>query len=152
MSESRNSSESRSTTSYVSKPTESRTSGESRYETRNERTNKYNNLEDIDSLIEKLEREMPNIKSTNPRINKVLDERHEKIEELKRLRNRIEREREEEKLIRKLEESNNELDNIINDVKKLIKEPTKEKEDYEETIRFVRDSDGESHFSAESRW
>lgn len=150
MSESRNSSESRSTTSYVSKPTESRTSGESRYETRNERTNKYNNLEDIDSLIEKLEREMPNIKSTNPRINKVLDERREKIEELKRLRNRIEKEREEEKLIRKLEESNNELDNIIYDVKKLIKEPTKE--DYEEPIRYVRDSDGESHFSAESRW
>ena len=109
-------------------------------------------MEDIDSLIEKLEREMPNIKSNNPRINKVLDERKDKIEELKRLRNTIKKANEEEKLIKELEESNNELDDVINNVKKLIKEPIKENDNYEEPIRYVRDSEGESHFSSESRW
>ena len=110
MSESRNNSESRGsryTSSYVSRPSESRDTGESRcsyssnnfssesrndsesrYESRGQVNNtRYNNLDDIDSLIEKLEREMPTITSNNPRINQALEQRRQKIEELKRLTN-----------------------------------------------------------------
>ena len=88
MSESRNNSESRGsryTPSYVSRPSESRDTGESRcsyssnnfssesrndsesrYDSRGQVNNsRYNNLDDIDSLIEKLEREMHTITS-NP--------------------------------------------------------------------------------------
>ena len=64
---------------------ESRNDSESRYETRGQVNNtRYNNLDDIDSLIEKLEREMPTIQSNNPRINQALEQRRQKIEELKK--------------------------------------------------------------------
>ena len=98
MSESRNNSESRGsryTPSYVSRSSESRDTGESRcnyssnnfssesrndsesrYDSRGQVNNtRYNNLDDIDSLIEKLEREMPTIQSNNPRINQALEQR-----------------------------------------------------------------------------
>ena len=61
---------------------------------------RYNNLDDIDSLIEKLEREMPTITSNNPRINQALEQRRQKIEELK------------EKST-ELEKTNNELENYF---------------------------------------
>ena len=118
MSESRNNSESRGsryTSTYVSRSSESRDTGESRYsistnnfssESRNNsesrcdsrgqvNNTRYNNLDDIDSLIEKLEREMPTITSNNPRINQALEQRRQKIEELKRLRDEARRESEE---------------------------------------------------------
>lgn len=121
MSESRNNSESRGsryTSTYVSRASESRNNSESRCDSRGQVNNtRYNNLDDIDSLIEKLEREMPTITSNNPRINQALEQRRQKIEELKRLRDEARRESEEEKQLRMLEQSNDELDDIIGSVK-----------------------------------
>ena len=131
MSESRNNSESRGsryTSTYVSRASESRNNSESRCDSRGQVNNtRYNNLDDIDSLIEKLEREMPTITSNNPRINQALEQRRQKIEELKRLRDEARRESEEEKQLRMLEQSNDELDDIIGSVKKLVRKPSKPK-------------------------
>ena len=172
MSESRNNSESRGsryTSTYVSRSSESRDTGESRYsistnnfssESRNNsesrcdsrgqvNNTRYNNLDDIDSLIEKLEREMPTITSNNPRINQALEQRRQKIEELKRLRDEARRESEEEKQLRMLEQSNDELDDIIGSVKKLVRTPSKPKNN---STYYSYDYSSESHDSGESRW
>ena len=175
MSESRNNSESRGsryTSTYVSRSSESRDTGESRYsistnnfssESRNNsesrcdsrgqvNNTRYNNLDDIDSLIEKLEREMPTITSNNPRINQALEQRRQKIEELKRLRDEARRESEEEKQLRMLEQSNDELDDIIGSVKKLVRKPSKPKNNSTYSSYFSYDYSSESHDSGESRW
>jgi len=175
MSESRNNSESRGsryTPSYVSRPSESRDTGESRcsyssnnfssesrndsesrYDSRGQVNNtRYNNLDDIDSLIEKLEREMPNIQSNNPRINQALEQRRQKIEELKRLRDEARRESEEEKQLRMLEQSNDELDDVIGNLKKLVRKPTKPKNNSISASYSSYDYSSESHDSGESRW
>lgn len=111
-----------------------------------------NNLDDIDSLIEKLEREMPTITSNNPRINQALEQRRQKIEELKRLRDGARRESEEEKQLRMLEPSNDELDNVIGNVKKLVRKPSKPKKDSTRPSYSSYSSSSESHDSGESRW
>ncbi len=111
-----------------------------------------NNLDDIDSLIEKLEREMPTITSNNPRINQALEQRRQKIEELKRLRDEARRESEEEKQLRMLEPSNDELDNVIGNVKKLVRKPSKPKKDSTRPSYSSYSSSSESHDSGESRW
>lgn len=175
MSESRNNSESRGsryTSTYVSRSSESRDTGESRYsistnnfssESRNNsesrcdsrgqvNNTRYNNLDDIDSLIEKLEREMPTITSNNPRINQALEQRRQKIEELKRLRDEARRESEEEKQLRMLEQSNDELDDIIGSAKKLVRKPSKPKNNSTYSSYFSYDYSSESHDSGESRW
>ena len=175
MSESRNNSESRGsryTSTYVSRSSESRDTGESRYsistnnfssESRNNsesrcdsrgqvNNTRYNNLDDIDSLIEKLEREMPTITSNNPRINQALEQRRQKIEELKRLRDEARRESEEEKQLRMLEQSNDELDDIIGSVKILVRKPSKPKNNSTYSSYFSYDYSSESHDSGESRW
>ena len=64
---------------------------------------------------------MPTIQSNNPRINQALEQRRQKIEKLKRLRDESRRESEEEKQLRMLEQSNDELDDIIGSVKKLVR-------------------------------
>ena len=175
MSESRNNSESRGsryTSTYVSRSCVSRDTGESRYsistnnfssESRNNsesrcdsrgqvNNTRYNNLDDIDSLIEKLEREMPTITSNNPRINQALEQRRQKIEELKRLRDEARRESEEEKQLRMLEQSNDELDDIIGSVKKLVRKPSKPKNNSTYSSYSSYDYSSESHDSGESRW
>ena len=169
MSESRNNSESRGcgyTPSYVSRPSESRDTGESRFgysnnnfsnEGRNDsrgqvNNTRYNNLDDIDSLIEKLEREMPTITSNNPRINQALEQRRKKIEELKRLRDEAKRELEEEKQLRMIEQSNDELDEVIDNVKQLVRKPTEPQNNSTHTSYFSWGYPSESHDSGESRW
>ena len=175
MSESRNNSESRGsryTSTYVSRSSESRDTGESRYsistnnfssESRNNsesrcdsrgqvNNTRYNNLDDIDSLIEKLEREMPTITSNNPRINQALEQRRQKIEELKRLRDEARRESEEEKQLRMLEQSNDELDVVIGNVKKLVRKPANPKKESTRSSYTSYSSSSESHDSGESRW
>ena len=119
MSESRNNSESRGY-GYVS--SESRNTGESKREVIKIR---YNNLDDIDSIIEKLEREMPASTSNNPRINEALDKRRQKIEELKKLAEEAKVKLEEEKQLKMLEQSNDELDCIIYNMKQMVKKPIK---------------------------
>ena len=156
MSESRNNSESRGsryTSTYVSRASESRNNSESRCDSRGQVNNtRYNNLDDIDSLIEKLEREMPTITSNNPRINQALEQRRQKIEELKRLRDEARRESEEEKQLRMLEQSNDELDVVIGNVKKLVRKPANPKKESTRSSYTSYSSSSESHDSGESRW
>ena len=170
MSESRNNNESRGsryTPSYVSRPSESRDTGESRcsyssnnfssesrndsesrYDSRGQiNNNRYNNLDDIDSIIEKLEREMPTSTSNNPRINEALEKRRQKIEELKKLAEEAKVKLEEEKQLKMLEQSNDELDCIIYNMKQMVKKPIKPNSSYS-SYNFS----SESHGSGESRW
>lgn len=153
MSESRNSSESRYISSYMSKPSESRNDGESRRNFREQINNsKYNNLEDIDSLIEKFESEMSNITSNNPKINQALSQRKQKIEELKKLRDEAKRRTEEEELLSMLERSNSELDDAISSVKKLVRKPAIPKKNSVGSSYTSYNSSSESRNSGESRW
>lgn len=153
MSESRNNSESRYTPSYMCKSSESRNDGESYRDFREQANNsRYNNLEDIDSLIEKLESEMPNITSNNPKINQALSQRKQKIEELKRLRDEAKRRTEEEDVLKMLERSNSELDDAISSVKKLVRKPAVPKKNYASSNYTSYNSSSESHNSGESRW
>ena len=172
MSESRNSSESRSygyTPSYNSYSSESRSSGESRSiypsyqrtnyssesrdcgESKSQRTStpikqesspKYNNLEDIDKLIEYLENSLPANNFGSQRFNQALDKRKRQIEELKKLSAEAKRQTEEERITRQLEEENEEIDSQIEDVKRLLLTPKKNK----------KNSQGSSSSSSESRW
>ena len=153
MSESRNNSESRYTPSYMSNSSESRNDGESHRDFREQSNNsRYNNLEDIDSLIEKLESEMLNIASNNPKINQALSQRKQKIGELKRLRDEAKRRTEEEEVLRMLERSNSELDDAISSVKKLVRKPAIPKKNYASSSYPSYNSSSESHNSGESRW
>lgn len=131
--------ESRYNPSYVSSPSESRDLKESRcgysinsFSSENKKENmdksdskgqanntRYNNLEDVDSLIEKLEGE-GTITSDNPIVNEALKQRIQKIEELKRLREAAKRAIEAEKQLKMLEKSNKELDAAISSVKNLV--------------------------------
>lgn len=159
MSESRNNSESRDTgESRCSYPNnnfsnESRNDSDSRCDSRGQaNSTRYNNLDDIDSLIERLEGEMPTITSNNSRINLALEQRRKKIEELKRLRDEVRRESEEEKQLRILEQSNAELDNVIGNVKKLVRKPSKLKKESTRSSYISYSNSSESHDSGESRW
>lgn len=79
--------------------------------------NKYNSLEDIDMLIERLESSMPS-NLTSDRANQVLAQRKQKIEELKKLVAAAREAEAEEQAIRQLEQDNAELDNAINSIGK----------------------------------
>ena len=102
---------------------------------------KYNNMIDIDTLIEKLESEIPLEKTNNLKINQALEERRKKIEQLKKIREDIKRNEEEERILSQTKKSNDELDEFINNVKKLIAKPT----------TSIKSSTSESR-SGESRW
>ena len=132
-------------------PSESR-NGESRFESPNNKKNitttieltnvgKYNNLVDIDTLIEELESELPLKPTNSTKINQALEQRKKKIEQLKQLRNEIKTKEEEEKIFSEIQKSNAELDDIINNVKKLINKPNKN----------IQTSTYESR-NGESRW
>lgn len=122
---------------------ESRNSGESRESLYNS-SNDYNNLEEIDGLIETLEASMPGEISKNPRINKIFSARKKKIEELKRLREQVERKIDEDREIRELESENREAQYAIDNIKRFLKRNTSS------TVR--NSSSGESRDSGESRW
>ena len=122
---------------------ESRNSGESRESLYNS-SNDYNNLEEIDGLIETLEASMQGEISKNPRINKIFSARKKKIEELKRLREQVERKIDEDKEIKELENENREAQYAIDNIKRFLKRNTNS------TVR--NSSSGESRNSGESRW
>lgn len=143
MSESRNSSESRDPRiwpySYTS--SESREYGESRTDySRYEDNRRFNNLEEIDELIKRLENENLALSTNNPKINQSLEKRRKKIEELKRLN-------EEAKQLKMIKEENDSLDDAIKGIKNLIRRPNKKNN---RVSSF--DYSGESHDSGESRW
>jgi len=138
MSESRNSnSESRRSVHIPRRSSsESRSSSdESRYaptvrETTSKNKPNYNNLDDIDSLIARLEREMPKEESISPKVNSAYDSRRKKIEELRSLQRQAREEQERQRQISKAEEvlpyiqeGNDELDDAIEQIRQLVKKP-----------------------------
>lgn len=89
---------------------------------------KYNDLDSIDELIERLEKEIPMNTSVSERVNSAYAARRRKIEELKKLQQQAREEQERQQQIAKAEEElssieqgNNELDAAIAKVKKMIK-------------------------------
>lgn len=80
----------------------------------------YNNLEDIDRLIEKLEREMPSNTSSNSKINKAIERRKEQINELKKISRAAKQQEEDERILRKLEKENDSIDEVIAGMKKWV--------------------------------
>lgn len=75
--------------------------------------NKYNSLDDIDKLIERMESSTQNVNVTSDRANQILTQRKQKIEQLKNLVAAARKAEEEERMIKQLEQENNELDNAI---------------------------------------
>ena len=142
-SESRDSSESRSFPTYTSSSSESRNSSESRESIYSSPNKQYNNLEDIDRLIESLESSLPKTDSNNPRVNKALETRRKQIEELKKLKEQSVRKMEEDKLIRQLESQNDMVQDAINGMKRFLKRRPTTK---------VNSDSSESRDSGESRW
>lgn len=82
---------------------------------------KYNDLENIDVLIEKLEANLPISTVDDERVKKALSRRAKQIEELKKIRDEARREVEVEAELAKIENDNNEIDDVINELKKLVK-------------------------------
>ena len=80
----------------------------------------YNNLEDIDKLIEKLERELPSSISSNSKVNKAIERRKEQINELKKISKIAKQQEEDEKILCKLERENDSIDEVIAGMKKLV--------------------------------
>lgn len=154
MSESRNSSGESRRSVYT--PRYSSNTSESRYvaPTRTTSTQKpsYNNLDDIDSLIARLESEMPKNTSVSSKVNSAYDSRRRKIEELRKLQQQAREEQERQRQISKAEEvlphiqeGNDELDAAIEQIKQMVKKPNPEPRGY------IYWDDGESH-DGESRW
>ena len=79
---------------------------------------KYNSLDDIDKLIEKLENSMNGTSVTSERANKVLAKRQQKIDELKKLVADARKAEEEERMVRRLEKENRQLDAAIDSLNK----------------------------------
>ena len=112
----------------------------------------YNNLDDIDTLIARLESEMPKNSSVSPKVNSAYESRRKKLEELRNLQKQAREEQERQRQIAKAEEvlphiqqGNDELDSAIEQIKQMVKKPTPE-------IRgYTYWDDGESH-NGESRW
>lgn len=76
---------------------------------------KYNSLDDIDKLIERLKTTVVSVNPEDENVNKMLLERKQKIEELSRL---VAEARKYEQEIERLKQENNELDILISELKK----------------------------------
>lgn len=81
----------------------------------------YNNLENIDTLIERLEANMPTSTIDDTRVKKALAKRAKQIEELKQIRDEARRQVEVEKELEKIEKGNEEIGDVINELKRLVK-------------------------------
>ena len=150
--------------SYRSQPSESRSyrsqPSESRCSTvggspsiNNSNQQQYNQLADIDRLIESLENGFTPKQNNSAKYNQALEKRQKKITQLKQLREEAIKQIEEENQIKQLEAENDKLDEAIADVKKLIKRrnPTPKKQ----SSGCYYYDDGESRSCGdgdESRW
>ena len=84
----------------------------------------YNSLTAIDELINQLETNLPKL-TTNPEVNKMLEERKEKIKKLKVLQQKAkEEEKQEREILEKLRQENDTIDAAIDSLKILIKKKT----------------------------
>ena len=81
---------------------------------------KYNNLDSIDELIEKLEKKNINVKYESEYTKEAINERNRKIKELKDLKMQAEILMEEELEAEKINEDNEELDLALDYIKKLV--------------------------------
>ena len=79
---------------------------------------KYNSLDDVDKLIERLESSMQSANLTSDRANQVLAQRKQKIDELKKLVADARKTEAEERMIKQLEQENSELDDAIDSLNK----------------------------------
>lgn len=78
----------------------------------------YNSLDDIDKLIERFENSMNGTNVTSERVNQVLAQRKQKIDELKKLVAGARKAEEEDRMVRQLEQENSQLDDAINSLNK----------------------------------
>ncbi|MBQ7240652.1 MAG: hypothetical protein IJS56_04340 [Bacilli bacterium] len=81
----------------------------------------YNVLEEIDELIEKYNNDDLKEKSQNEKINSLRSDRRHKLEELKALRNSLEKALKDEAVIEKLQEENDALDEAIKSITRKMK-------------------------------
>lgn len=81
----------------------------------------YNVLEEIDELIEKYNNDDLKGKSQNEKINSLRSDRRRKLEELRALRNSLEKALKDEAVIEKLQEENDALDEAIKNITRRIK-------------------------------
>lgn len=86
--------------------------------TKTQSSKKYNSLDDVDKLIEKLEFSMEGANLTSDRANQILAQRKQKIDELKKLVAEARKAEEEERMIKQLEQENRELDDSIDSLNK----------------------------------
>lgn len=109
----------------------------------------YNNLENIDQIIEKFENETIEIVGNSKRENELLSKRKEKIEQLKKLRDKARRKEHEN--INKLVEENDKLDELIAGFTSQNKQNIES--DFSRSYDYSYESrdDGESRNSGESR-
>ena len=82
---------------------------------------KYNSLDDIDKLIERLETSMKDIDLDSERVNKALEERKAKISKLKELANEARRKEKEDRILSQIEAENNDLDEAIESISQGLK-------------------------------
>lgn len=106
---------------------------------------KYNNLENIDLLIERLESNLPTSTINDARVKKALTKRNEQILELKKIREEARKQIEVEAELSRLESANDEIDDVIDELKKLVKV---KKEDINRKYNYNQPS---SCYSSESR-
>ncbi len=103
---------------------------------------KYNNFDDIDTLIEQLEVTIPvleQLQSRGDKYSKSLQRRKQQIEKLRQIR--------EDRLISEIEKESDAFDEKIDEVKKLTKVPKRVS-----SYHSSWNSSSESRDSGESRW
>lgn len=112
---------------------------------------KYNNLENIDLLIEKLESNLPTSTINDVRVKKALSKRNKQILELKKIRDEARKQVEIEAELARIERVNDEIDDVIVELKKLVKV---KKEEINNKYNYNQSSYSQascSYYSSESR-
>lgn len=83
--------------------------------------NKYNSLENIDVLIERLEENLPTSSINDIRVKKAISKRQQQINELKRIRDEARQQAKVLEELTKIEDENDDIDEVIGELKKLVK-------------------------------
>lgn len=86
----------------------------------------YNNLEDIDQLIEQLEQNIPKSSIASSRVDEAIQKRKRQIVDLKMLRDYAQIKAVEERELQRIDAENQQIDEVIKGFKKLVKVAPKE--------------------------
>lgn len=81
----------------------------------------YNSLENIDVLIEKLEASIPTSEIDDVRVKNAISKRRRQINELKKLQQEARKQAAVEAELQRIESGNDEIDEVIGDIKQLLK-------------------------------